>query len=138
MQPLITGRHNVLRAGMYALAFEGERKPVQVLRRICPMPGKPAGCEGVSASLREALEDAVAVPIRWVGKERDHAGTFFELGPGVRNGDMAHFDYRWDDPKPYGCNGGGRLVFHRVDWTGWNESGGYFFTGCPAVAGAGA
>jgi hypothetical protein len=127
----IEGRHNVLRAAMYALAFEGETKPVQVLRRICPKPGRRADCEPASVSLRAAIEDEVAVPITWVGKERAAAGTFYELGLVVRNGDEAHFDYRWDDPRPYGCNGGGRFIFHRIDWTGWERSGGYFFEGCP-------
>ncbi len=131
----IEGRHDVLRARMYAFALEHKQKPVQILRRICPTPGKSAGCEAASVSLHIAIENEVAVPIRWVGKERAQAGTFFELGPVVRNGDQAHFDYRWDDPRPYGCNGGGRLIFHRIDWTGWKASGGYFFEGCPVGTG---
>src|SRR4051812_11376839 len=96
-QPLITGRHNTLRAGMYAVALEGQRKPVQILRSICPKPGRRANCEAASVSLRTAIQDAVPVPIRWVGKERSGAGTFWELGPILRNGDTAHFNYRWRD-----------------------------------------
>jgi hypothetical protein len=121
---------------MYATVIDSQ-KPIQVLDRLCPTPGRPAGCEPVSASLRESIEDAPAAPTRWVGRERRNAGTFFELGPVVRIRDKAHFDYRWDDPRPYGCNGGGRLTFHRVDWTGWNEVGGYGFGGCPSTASGG-
>ncbi|MFL5736680.1 MAG: hypothetical protein ACJ76P_05005 [Actinomycetota bacterium] len=135
-QPTIEGRHDVLRAAMYAGVLD-TGKPIQILDRLCPTPGKPTGCEPVSASLREAVDDALGAPIRWVGRERRKAGTFFELGRVVRIGDKAHFDFRWDDPRPYGCYGGGRLIFHRVDWTGWKESGGYGFGGCPSAGSGG-
>lgn len=131
---VIQGRQDVLRAGMYATAIDG-RQPIQILDRLCPKPGKQQGCEPVLRSLQRALEEKVAVRIRWVSREHRRWGTFYEFGPVVRSGSDAHLDYRWDDPKPYGCNGGGRLLFHRIDWTGWQASGGYFFEGCPTGTG---
>jgi hypothetical protein len=131
--PPIEGRHSILRAGMYATAFEGERSRVQVLDRLCPKPGHRAGCGRVIVALREALDDVVPVPIRWVSREHDRAVTFYEFSPIDREHARASFDYRWDDPRPYGCNGGGTLEFQRIDFTGWRETGGNFFEGCPVA-----
>jgi hypothetical protein len=130
--PLIEGRHSVLRAGMFATVIDS-RHPIQILDRLCPEPGKRQGCEAVLRSLQRALEKRVDVRIRWVSRKHRDWGLFYEFGPVERSGSSAHFDYRWDNPRPYGCNGGGHVQFRRIDWTGWRESGGYFFEGCPAV-----
>jgi len=49
--PLIQGRHDVLRAEMYATAID-YGTPDQVLNRLCPRPGHEHGCELVSNALR--------------------------------------------------------------------------------------
>jgi hypothetical protein len=126
----IEGRHDTLRAGLYATVIDSNR-PIQVLDRLCPKPGRQQGCEPVLRSLQRAFEEKIVV--RWVSREHQHWGTFYELGPIVRNGNRARFDYRWDDPRPYGCNGGGREEFRRIDWTGWRDVGGYGFGSCPGV-----
>ena len=132
--PPIVGRHDVLRAEMYARVLDSEGSPIQILDRLCPHPGRRTGCEPVPAALRTAIQKAVSVPIRWVGRERRRGGTFWQLGPVVRNGSRAHFDERWDDPAPYGCGGGGTLSFRRIDWTSWRQTREEGFVGCPVVA----
>jgi hypothetical protein len=126
----IEGRYSVLHAGMYATVLDGGDRPIQVYRRLCPEPGRKAGCERIIVSLREAIEDAVRRPIRWVGKERRHGGLFWQLGPIEREHAHAAFDYRWDDPRPYGCTGGGTAEFERRDQA-WYPTGGGGFVGCP-------
>jgi hypothetical protein len=133
-KPLIQGRHDVLRAGMYATVIDSHNR-IQILNRLCPSPGKGAGCEPVLQALRTALGAAVDVPIRWVQKERKDGGRFYAFSAVERNGSHARFDYAWDDPGFLGCNARGDVEFRRIDWTGWRVSGGQGLIGC-AVAGS--
>jgi hypothetical protein len=133
-EPLVEGRGSVLNAGMYERVLGNSRAPIQILDRLCPKPGRDPGCAPVTNALRRAIEDAVAVHIRWVHHEHRHGGKFWELTPVVRNRARAYFEYRWDEPGPLGCYGQGTVRFHRVDWTGWEERRGFGLIGC-AVAG---
>ncbi len=128
--PPIEGRHSALRAGMYATRLNAGRSGIQILDRLCPKPGHPQGCERVIVSLREAIEEVVHVPIVWVDRERRRRGTFWQLAPIQRVHAHASFDFRWDDPRPYGCDGGGTYEFERRDWV-WYATGGNEFVGCP-------
>ena len=56
---------------------------------LCPKPGKEQGCEPVLRSLQRALEEKVAVRIRWVSREHRRWGTFYAFGPVVRSGSDA-------------------------------------------------
>ena len=119
--PLIQGRHDVLRAEMYARAID-YGTPVQVLNRLCPRPGHEHGCEPVSNALRRAIDDTVTAPITWVGHKPRNGGDFWALAPLVRNGSHASFRVAFDHVLH--CRGRGRFNFRRVDWTGWFFEGG--------------
>jgi hypothetical protein len=129
---LIEGRHNVLRAGMYAtLLNEYPDRRFQVLDQLCPKPNDVAECEQISNSLRRAIDDAVTVPFTWVHRERRDGGLFWTLSPVVRDGASASF--LWGAEKPgSNCRGHGELRFQRIDWTGWTPDGGTGHSTCSA------
>ncbi len=121
---LIHGRHNVLRAGMYAtLLDEYPDHPFQILDQLCPKPNSELRCEPVSNALRRAIDDTVSVSFRWVHREQPDGGHFWTLAPVVRDGGDATFLYRVEKPGS-NCRGHGELRFRRIDWTGWVWEGG--------------
>jgi hypothetical protein len=130
-KPLIQGRYDVLRAGMYATALPSGR-PLQILDRLCARLLGRSGCEPVSNALRRAIDDAVAGRIRWVRRRQPHGGQFWAFSPVVRDGRRATFGFRWGPTG--GCSGRGQATFRRVDWTGWVDTGGLQGITCRAGA----
>ena len=134
--PLIQGRHNVLRAGMYARVIPAgglpAGRPVQILDRLCARLLGGSGCERVSNALRSAIDDAVAGPVRWVRQRQPRGGQFWAFSPVVRDGPRATLGFRWGPTG--GCRGRGQAGFRRIDWTGWRDTGGLQGITCRAGA----
>lgn len=117
-------------AGMYAVVLQDEGDPIQILSRRCASPRDESGCERISARLRGAIESKVDPPVAWVSRMWRHAGTFFVLSPFSWEPRHARFRHAWTDPRPFGCNGGGKSSFTRLEGE-WELTGGGGYAGCP-------
>jgi hypothetical protein len=126
--PHVTGADRVT---MYAEALHTARHPIQVLGRTCADTKHRTGCVRIPAAVRSGIEDGIDAPIAWVYRPWKHAGVFFVFGPIRVAEPIASYRFRWDDPRPSGCYGGGTLRFHRRG-VHWAYVGGHGFGGCPS------
>jgi hypothetical protein len=118
------------RASMYAETLSAARHPIQVLGRACADPDRRRGCMRIPDAVRAGIEAKTEAPIRWVFRPWRHAGVFWVFGPIHVVDVVARYRFRWDDPRPHRCNGGGSIGFRseRGVWSVTERNG---FVGCP-------